>query len=317
MRADIQRGLSGMPVDAPPTGSYQRTQRMGPSTMMAGGGYGGPTSAIPAYQYGPGDDEHDDGRRGRRWPWIVGILLVLAVLGALAYLLLGGGGKTYPVPQVQGLTLAKAEAALKANHLVPKVVKQTSSTVKAGRVINSSPQFGNLEPANTVVTLFESAGPKQVKVPNLVNQNVTQAQSALTAAGLTPAVRTNSNSTAPAGTVIKESPRAGTLVIPGSTVTLVVSGGGAKVPNEIGQSLQVAQGALGAQGLTYTVNYVPATGGTKPGTVVGMNPKPGTVVAKGTSITLQVAQQATSPPPTSPPPSSSPPTIPPTTKPAH
>jgi beta-lactam-binding protein with PASTA domain len=104
-------------------------------------------------------------------------------------------------------------------------------------------------------------------------------------------------------------------VIPGSTVTLVVSGGGAKVPNEIGQSLQVAQGALGAQGLTYTVNYVPATGGTKPGTVVGMNPKPGTVVAKGTSVTLQVAQQATSPPPTSTPPTSSPPTTPPTTKP--
>jgi serine/threonine-protein kinase len=317
MRADIQRGLSGMPVDAPPTGSYQRTQRMGPSTMMAGGGYGGPTSAIPAYQYGPGDDEYDDGRRSRRWPWIVGILLVLAVLGGLAYLLLGGGGKTYPVPQVQGLSLAKAEAALKANHLVPKVVKQTSSTVKAGRVINSNPQFGNLEPANTVVTLFESAGPKQVKVPNLVNQNVTQAQNALTSAGLTPAVRTNSNSTAPAGTVIKESPRAGTLVIPGSTVTLVVSGGGAKVPNEIGQSLQVAQGALQAQGLTYTVNYVPATGGTKPGTVVGMNPKPGTVVAKGTSITLQVAQQATSPPPTSTPPTSSPPTTSPATKPPH
>jgi beta-lactam-binding protein with PASTA domain/tRNA A-37 threonylcarbamoyl transferase component Bud32 len=317
MRADIQRGLSGMPVDAPPTGSYQRTQRMGPSTMMAGGGYGGPTSAIPAYQYGPGDDEYDDGRRSRRWPWIVGILLVLAVLGALTYLLLGGGGKTYPVPQVQGLSLAKAEAALKANHLVPKVVKQTSSTVKAGRVINSNPQFGNLEPANTVVTLFESAGPKQVKVPNLVNQNVTQAQNALTSAGLTPAVRTNSNSTAPAGTVIKESPRAGTLVIPGSTVTLVVSGGGAKVPNEIGQSLQVAQGALQAQGLTYTVNYVPATGGTKPGTVVGMNPKPGTVVAKGTSITLQVAQQATSSPPTSAPPTSSPPTTSPATKPPH
>ncbi len=315
MRADIQRGLSGMPVDAPPTGSYQRTQRMGPSTMMAGGGYGGPTSAIPAYQYGPGDDEYDDGRRGRRWPWLVGILLVLAVLGALAYLLLGGGGKTYAVPQVQGLSQSKAEAAVTANHLVPKVVKQPSSTVKTGRVISSSPQFGNLEPANTVVTLFVSAGPKQVKVPSLVNQNVTQAQNALTAAGLTPAVRTNSNSTAPAGTVIKENPPAGTSVSAGSTVTLVVSGGGAKVPNEIGQSLQVAQGALQAQGLTYTVNYVPATGSTTPGTVVGMNPKPGTVVAKGTSVTLQVAQQATSSPPTSPPPSSSPPTTPATTPP--
>src|ERR1700730_2321848 len=58
MRADIQRGLSGMPVDAPPTGSYQRTQRMGSSTMMAGGGgYGGPSHAIPAYQHAQRGDE--------------------------------------------------------------------------------------------------------------------------------------------------------------------------------------------------------------------------------------------------------------------
>src|SRR5580698_5829257 len=46
MRSDIQRGLAGMPVAAPPSSSYPRTQRMGPSTMMAGGGYGGPTSSI-------------------------------------------------------------------------------------------------------------------------------------------------------------------------------------------------------------------------------------------------------------------------------
>src|SRR5580700_4554506 len=201
MRADIQRGLSGMPVNAPPTGSYERTQRVGPP-MMAAGAYGGQTSAIPAYQYGPGDDEHDDGRRGRRWPWLVGILAVLAVIGAVAYLLLGGGGKTYAVPQVQGLTQSKAEAALRANHLVPKVIKQPNGTIPVGRVISSNPQFGNLEPANTAVTLYVSSGPKLVKVPSVVNQNVTAAQNALTAAGLTPSVRTNANSTRPAGTVI-------------------------------------------------------------------------------------------------------------------
>jgi serine/threonine protein kinase len=312
MRADIQRGLSGMPVDAPPTGSYERTQRMGSSTMMAGGGYGGPTSAIPAYQYGPGDDE-GDGRRSRRWPWLVGILVVLAVLGALAYLLLGGGGKTYAVPQVQGLSQSKAVSELKANHLGSKVVKQPNGTVPSGHVINSNPQFGNLEPANTVVTLFVSTGPKQVTVPSLVGQNVSQAQTALTTAGLTPSVRTNPNSTAAAGTVIKENPPGGSSVKPGSTVTLVVSGGGVKVPNEIGQQVQVAQGALQADGLTYTVKYVPATGNTTPGTVVGMSPKPGAVVAPGTSITLQVAQQATSPPPTTP--ATTPPTGTPTTTP--
>jgi beta-lactam-binding protein with PASTA domain len=79
------------------------------------------------------------------------------------------------------------------------------------------------------------------------------------------------------------------------------------VPNEIGQTLQAAQGALQADGLTYTIKNVPVTGNTTPGTVIGMSPNPGTVVPTGTSITLRVAQQATSSPPSSGPPSSGPP----------
>ncbi|HEY2442801.1 MAG TPA: Stk1 family PASTA domain-containing Ser/Thr kinase [Streptosporangiaceae bacterium] len=307
MRNDIQRGLSGMPVAAPAGNSYPRTQRMGAGTMMAAGG--GPTSAIPAYDYGPPDDDYgDDGQGGsRRWPWLVAALVVLAVIGGLAYALLGGGGKTYAVPQVQGLTQQKAVAEVTAAHLQSKVVKQPNSTIKSGLVINSSPQFGSLEPANTVVTLYVSTGPKQVKVPNLVGQTVSQAENTLSQYGLTPSVKTDPTSTQPAQTVIRQSPKAGTSVSPNGTVTIVISGGGTSVPSELNKSLQVAEGDLTAHNLTYTISYVSATDGTTPGTVVGQSPKPGTVVAPGSQVTLQVAQaQATTPPPTSSPPPTSP-----------
>jgi eukaryotic-like serine/threonine-protein kinase len=321
MRADIQRGLSGMPVNAPPTAAYQRTQRMGPATMMAAPpGSGSSTSAIPAYQYDRPGDGYDEGHKNRWWLWVLGILIVLGAIGAVAYLLLAGGSKTYPVPLVQGLTQSQAEAKVRQAHLKPVTVKQTNGTVPSGHVISSNPPDGNLEPAGTIVTLYVSTGPKLVQVPNVVGQNVSQAQNAVSGKGLSPHVRTNPNSTQPQGTVIKQNPLAGTSVKPGSSVTLVVSGGGVKVPNEIGQSLQVAQGTLQGFGLNTTVNYVPATGGTTPGTVVGMDPGPGSVVPKGTSITLQVAkQQPTTPPPSSPPtsPPSSPPTSPSTSHSPH
>jgi serine/threonine-protein kinase len=309
MSNDIQRGLSGMPVAAPPTAAYQRTQRVGSATMMAGqGGYGGPTGAIPAYQYG--SDEDDAGPPRRRWPWwVLGLVVVFGTVGVVAYLLLGGGGKTYGVPQVQNEPQAKAVAQIKAAHLVPKVQKMPSPSVRKGYVINTNPPFGNTEPANTVVIVQVSTGPQQVKVPDVTNQTQSQAQATLSNDGLTTSVKTDPSSTQPEGTVVKQKPSAGSPVSPGSTVTITVSGGGVKVPDEIGQSLQVAEGALTAAGLNYQESYVPATGSTTPGTVVGMKPGPGDVVAKGSLITLTVAKSV----PTTPPPTSTPPATPTTT----
>src|ERR1700685_414105 len=82
MGEDIQRALSGMPVAAPNrTEMYQGTRRMGPGTMAAG-----PTSAIPAYRYGPEDQPPDGGRR-RIWLWVVIGLVALLLLGTAGYVL--------------------------------------------------------------------------------------------------------------------------------------------------------------------------------------------------------------------------------------
>src|ERR1022692_5331874 len=97
MHNDIQRALSGMPVAAPTrTELYQGTRRMGQGTMQAG-----PTSAIPAYRYGPEDEQPRGGRR-RTWLWVV--------IGLVALLLLGvaGGGPPFAAAsggQVPGAAL--------------------------------------------------------------------------------------------------------------------------------------------------------------------------------------------------------------------
>ena len=121
MRADLQRAASGMPVAAaPPTrfDMYPQTQRMGTGTMMAGA-----TSQIPPvedYDYA-GRDYDYAGRGGggggtsRRWiPWVLGVVLVIAVVGGVAYYLLAGAGKTYAVPLVNGEPVATAQAQIKA-----------------------------------------------------------------------------------------------------------------------------------------------------------------------------------------------------------
>src|SRR6201987_5612618 len=163
MRADLQRAASGMPVAAaPPTrfDMYPEAQRMGTGTMMAGA-----TSQIPPvedydyagrdYDYaGRGGPDGAGGGRRRRWiPWVLGLVLVIAVVGGVAYYLLAGSGKTYAVPLVNGEPVATAQAQIKGQHLRSTVINQPSATVKANVVINSSPQEGNNVPANTLVTL--------------------------------------------------------------------------------------------------------------------------------------------------------------------
>jgi serine/threonine-protein kinase len=180
MRADLQRAASGLPVAAPPTrlDMYPQTQRMGAGQMT------GATSQIPPvadYDYAGQDYDRGGGGTSRRWiPWILGLVLVVGVVGGVAY------------------------------YLRSAVVSQADSNVKSGLVIKSNPQEGNNVPANTLVTLYVSTGAAPVGVPSVIGQQQTAAQSALQSRGFVVNVKTDPTSSAPTGQVISQSPSGGT-----------------------------------------------------------------------------------------------------------
>jgi eukaryotic-like serine/threonine-protein kinase len=300
MRADLQRAASGMPVSAPPTrlDNYPRTQRMGTGAMMAG------TTQIPAvedYDYAGGryDRGGRDGGGSRRWiPWVVGLVVVLGVVGGVAYYLLAGGGQTYAVPLVNGLSVTSAQNQIKAAHLRSTVVDQANATVRKNYVISSNPPQGNNEPANTLVTLYVSSGPGNVTVPNVQGKQEIAAETTLQNAGFTVVVQQDTTSTEPAGTVVSQSPLGNSQVAPGSKVTIYVSGA-ASVPNVVGLSQASAQTSLQSAGFKVDVETVAGPAGTTPGNVWQQNPAAQATEAPGTTVKLLV-QPAASPPPASP-----------------
>ncbi len=295
MRNDIKRALSGMPVAAP-TAMYGRTQRMGQATAM-----GGPTQAIPGYQYGPPEDTYGgrddrggrDGGRGRRtvlW-WVLGALLVLAVLGGVAYAVLGGGGGK-AVPIVTGDTLSQAQAAIAKAGLKSSVHFQPSDSVPKNHVIDTNPAGGNVVPAGSTVTIDVSSGPQKVSVPDVKGKSQAAATSQLQSAGFQVNVQTAQNSTAAPNTVVGQNPAPGTQVTKGSTVTIMVSPGGSKVPNVIGENVNLAQGQLQNAGFQVNIVYKQVTGVTD-GTVLNQSPHSnGTYYPSGTVVTITVAQAA-------------------------
>ena len=313
MRADIQRALSGVPVAAPRTGVYGPTQRMGPATAMAAG----PTRSIPDYRYGPEEDGYPPDRSRRRRTvllWTAGVLLVLAVVAVVAYLILGGGGSSgKAVPSVAGQPVTKAEAAIKQAGFIPVIVKQPSPVAK-DNVIKTSPPGGSIASPGSKIKLYVSTGPQKIPVPDVKGLSQSEAESKLSQFDVVPKV--DPHSTKPQGTVVRQSPKAGTLALPHSKVTIYVSGGGVTVPDVKGDPASTARQILENDGFQVNASTVAGPPGSLPGIVFNQSPPAGSVQVKGSTVIIYVAAQpATTPPPTTPPPTTPPPTTPPPTTP--
>ena len=308
MQADIQRAASGMQVAAmapPPTradyyGYQDRTARMGQQTMMGAAAIGAPPYQQTGYGDYDGGDTEPPRSWARRWlPWLIPALVVIGVIVAAA-MLLTSNGKSYYVPQVDGLPQAQAVAQIKSAGLVPSVVPQHSSTVQQGLVIRTSPPNGNSISKGGTVIVYVSSGAAKIQVPNVTGMQQAAAQQKLASVGLNNVTtQPDAQSTQPQGQVDHMTPAGGTYVDPNTQITLFVSGGGVQVPSVIGDTAVQAQQILNGQGFQVTINVDPAPPGqpVPPGTVWSQNPAANTAKPSGSTVQIFVQPQA-SPSPT-------------------
>lgn len=130
-------------------------------------------------------------------------------------------------------------------------------------------------------------------VPSVVGLDRTAAERELDKAGFVVAVQTT-QSTAPAGTVISQTPSGGAAAEPGSLVLIVVSTGTVantvEVPNVIGLKEGAASAALRHVGLyVYATTIIDPS--KQPGVVVYQSIPAGTEVTVGTTVTITVVSR--------------------------
>jgi len=146
-----------------------------------------------------------------------------------------------------------------------------------------------------------SSPPPTVLVPNVVGQTQAAATSAITSAGLTAGtVAQQSSTTVASGSVISESPAAGTSVASGAAVNLVVSSGAppptpVAVPNVVGQTQAAATSAISAAALTVGAITQQSSSTVASGNVISESPAAGASVAKGSAVNLVVSSGAPAP----------------------
>jgi beta-lactam-binding protein with PASTA domain len=197
------------------------------------------------------------------------------------------------VPNVVGLTQAAATTAITdANLTVGGVTTASSTTVPAGSVISQSPIAGTQVATSSAVALVVSSGVAQVAVPNVVGLTQAASTTAITDANLTVGAVTNASSTTvPAGSVISQSPIAGTQVVTGSAVALVVSSGlpQVTVPNVVGLTQAAATTAITDGNLIVGAVTTASSTTVSAGSVISQTPVAGVQVAPGSAVALVVS----------------------------
>ena len=271
----------------------------------------GNTASLPAIGHDPDDEPRQ--RRGLAY-----VLLVLAVLGAIALMVVAGmslfdrqqpQATLVTVPSVVDIPVATAEARIRAAGLVPEV-QEVASPKEDGTVVDQNPPANERVSQGSKVTLSVSSGPNTVDVPDVAGFSVEEATARLKEVNLTVAGTEQVNNTdVEKGKVVETKPASGQTVNVGSAVTLRVSSGKVEVPDVVGMTRDEAARTLSDLGFRTKTTYVESD---RPeDTVLSQSTAARKLADYGTQITLRVARPApptpttTSAPPTAttPPPS--------------
>ena len=211
--------------------------------------------------------------------------------GAHVTITVSTGPSSSPLPNVAGLTAAQATAKLKEAGFKPTAEKQPSATVAGGRVISTDPSAGTEAQAGSSVTVFVSSGPAQTTVPDVVGQSRAAAEATLTNAKLAAgAITQQTSSEQSPGTVLEQSPAAGSSLPAGGTVNLTVARAPTEtaVPDVVGQNEAQAAATLGRAGFTPQAVTQTTTDATQVGTVLRQSPAAPHKARKGATVMIAV-----------------------------
>jgi eukaryotic-like serine/threonine-protein kinase len=232
-------------------------------------------------------EEPPSKRRRKRWPWVVGGLVLLALAAfALWYFLLRSTDVT--VPNVIGRKSAAATRILqdKGFEVNTRFVKNRAPF---DTVTEQDPTPGTNATKHSTVTLTISSGPGTVAVPPVAGLSVAQAKKRLKEAGFRVSVLERFSDSVPEGAVIGTDPDTGIDVKQGSTVKLLVSKGPnlVSVPPVIGLDRAAAENAITNAGLTAQIEQ--RDDQAPKNQVIDQSPDSGTPLRLGSTVTIVVS----------------------------
>jgi len=247
-------------------------------------------------------------RRVRRNRILAFLLITLLAVGG--WYKLSGPGAGISIPSVAGMSKKDATSTLSALGIKATVGSQNyDPSIPAGEVISSDPGGGGHVKKGGTVSLTISQGqqpvptptpiptptptptatatatptPSPISIASYINKSGDQAQSELTAVGLTVKQTFGFSDTVAAGNVMSQNPDGSAPVDAGSTINIVISQGSSLVyiPNIYSLSRSAASTALENLQLKVVIRKI---GNGKH--VTNVSPKVGTQVKRGSTVVI-------------------------------
>ena len=238
------------------------------------------------------------------------ILLASIVLVAASLVwILSRTPATIAIPDVTGQTVAEAKETLKkANFEIGEEKTEASEKVEEGRIIRTDPDAGTGRKEGTKINLVVSSGKQSFQLSNYIGRKSTDVIAELKQKKVPEnliKIEEEESSESEAGTVLRQSPAAGTTydLSKASTITLTVAKKVTSIvmPSYTGSSLEFTKNNLvqivGIKEANIEVVEVStAPDGTAEGTVVEQSPKAGEKVdLTKTRVKISIYKQKTPP----------------------
>ncbi|MFR8549747.1 MAG: Stk1 family PASTA domain-containing Ser/Thr kinase [Coprococcus sp.] len=202
-------------------------------------------------------------------------------------------GERVTVPDLSKRTEDEAKAALKELRLGVNVQTGTSDDVPEGQVYDQSPAAGTKVDVHTQVTINISSGKEKFSLDDVTGMQYQQAQAQLENDGLVVSLEFDYSDSVGSDKVISTSPKAGSQVAKGDTITITASKGKetktTTVPNLLGRNIDDAIQMIKDAGLTYNGKSSDYSDSYSENQVMNQSISAGKTVDEGTTISLTVS----------------------------
>ena len=213
-------------------------------------------------------------KRSKFWLSVITVIALIGGAGSGWWFSSGPGGLA-AVPELTGRSIEQALEALEPLGVLIEQDQENSATVPEGFVSRTDPAAGSRVFKNSVITVFLSLGPKQLKVPEVSGLSAEEAKKVLTDSGFVVGSSKNFFGDALEGQVLELSAPAGAILNQGSVLNLRISLG--PLPAVAGLSAEQARALVATVAIEFEEvevfnNQVPQ--GQAVGLVISEDPLP-------------------------------------------